>query len=94
MRFHCLVIALLFTQAVFAQTATLRGQVTDESGAVVPRAKVTLAGHSGAVKSAVADNGGSYTFAGVTPGEYTVQASAPELSLAPRKVTLRRVRRR
>ncbi len=55
---------------------------------MVPRAKVTLAGHSGAVKSTVADNGGSYTFAGVTPGEYTVQASAPELSLAPRKVTL------
>ena len=88
MRFHCLVIALLFTQAVFGQTATLRGQVTDESGAVVPRAKVTLAGHTGAVKSAVADNGGSYTFAGMAPGEYTVQASAPELSLAPLKVTL------
>ena len=50
---------------------------------MVPRAKVTLAGHSGAVKSTVADNSGSYTFAGVTPGEYTVQASAPELSLAP-----------
>ena len=88
MRFHSLVIAFLFAQALFAQTATLRGQVTDESGAVVPRAKVTLAGRSGAVKSTVADSGGSYTFAGVTPGEYTVQASAPELSVAPRKVTL------
>jgi Carboxypeptidase regulatory-like domain len=85
---HSLVIAFLCSQAVFAQTATLRGQVTDESGAVVPRAKVTLAGHSGAVKSTVTDSGGSYTFAGMTPGEYTLQASAPELSLAPRKVTL------
>src|ERR1035441_1516288 len=53
------------------------------------RAKVTLHGDSGALKSTVADNNGSYAFAGVTPGDYTVQASAPELSLAqPAKVTL------
>jgi hypothetical protein len=50
---YSLVIAFLFSQALFAQTATLRGQVTDESGAVIPRAKVTLNGHSGAVKNTV-----------------------------------------
>lgn len=87
--FYSLVIGFLFSQFLFAQTATLRGQVTDESGAVIPRAKVTLNGSSGAVKSTVADNNGSYTFAGVTPGDYTVRASAPELSLVPAKVTLR-----
>jgi Carboxypeptidase regulatory-like domain len=86
---YSLAIAFLFSQVQFAQTATLRGQVTDESGAVIPRAKVTLNGQSGAVKSTVADNNGSYTFAGVTPGDYTVRASAPELSLVPAKVTLR-----
>jgi hypothetical protein len=86
---YSLVIAFLFSQVLIAQTATLRGQVTDESGAVIPRAKVTLNGQSGAVKRAVTDNNGSYTFAGVTPGDYTVQASAPELSQAqPAKVTL------
>ena len=84
-----LAVALLFSQVLFAQTATLRGQVADASGAVIPRAKVTLHGDSGAVKSTVADNSGSYAFAGVAPGDYTVQASAPELSLAqPAKVTL------
>src|ERR1035437_464413 len=87
---YALVIAFLFSQVLFAQTATLRGQVTDESGAVIPGAKVTLNGRSGAVKSAVADNNGSYTFAGVPPGDYTVQASAPDLSQPQAaKVTLR-----
>src|ERR1017187_138844 len=84
-----LAVALLFSQALLAQTATLRGQVADASGAVIPRAKVTLHGDSDAAKSTVADNNGSYAFAGVTPGDYTVQASAPELSLAkPARVTL------
>jgi hypothetical protein len=91
LKFLCtLVTAFLFSQALFAQTATLRGQVTDESGAVIPGAKVTLNGRSGAAKSTVTDNNGSYAFAGVPPGDYTVQASAPELTQAqPGKVTLR-----
>ena len=87
---HTLLIALLFSQVLFAQTATLGGQVTDESGAVIPGAKVTLNGPSGAVKSTVADHNGSYTFDGVPPGDYTVQATAPKLSQAqPEKVALR-----
>jgi hypothetical protein len=91
LKFLCtLAIAFLFSQVLLAQTATLGGQVTDESGAVIPGAKVTLNGRSGAVKSTVADHNGSYTFAGVPPGDYTVQAAAPELSQAqPEKVTLR-----
>src|ERR1035437_10233591 len=84
-----LAVALLFSQVLFAQTAMLRGQITDATGAVIPRAKVTLHGDSRALKSTVADNNGSYAFAGVTPGDYTVQASAPELSLAqPARITL------
>src|SRR5579863_3260204 len=73
-----------------AQTAILRGQVTDESGAVVPSAKVTLRGAPGGPKTAAADETGTYTFAGLPPGDYTVQASAPELSQAvPAKITLK-----
>src|ERR1035438_4597869 len=84
-----LAVALLFSQVLFAQTATLRGQITDATGAVITRAKATLHGDSGALKSTVADNNGSYAFVGVTPGDYTVQASAPELSLAkPARMTL------
>ena len=87
---YTLVVVFLFSQVLLAQTATLHGQVTDESGAVIPGAKVTLNGPAGAVKRTVADSSGSYTFAGVPPGDYTVQASAPELSQAqPEKVVLR-----
>ncbi len=71
---------LFAAHSLCAQTAILRGQVTDESGAVVPGAKVSLRGTSGGAKSATADEAGAYTFVGLTPGDYTVQASAPELS--------------
>jgi len=59
----------------------LTGTVTDESGAVVPGAKVTLAGSDGVEKSATANGRGAYAFAEITPGKYTVQASAPQLVL-------------
>ena len=42
-----LIAILSLAPAVFAQTATLRGQVTDESGALVPKATVTLKGPNG-----------------------------------------------
>ena len=64
--------------AAHAQTASIRGQVADESGAVVPGAKVTLRGAS-PLKTATTDVGGAYTFAGIAPGDYTVQAAAPGL---------------
>ena len=66
---------------MFAQTATLRGQVTDESGAIVPGANVTLAAPAGFSKVITAANDGSYAFANLQPGDYTVQASAPSLIL-------------
>ena len=83
------IFGLLFARLLFAQSATLRGQITDESGAVIPGARVTLHGPSGTVKSTVADNNGTYSFAALVPGDYTVRASATELSLAqPAMVTL------
>ena len=66
----------------FAQSSTLRGVVTDESGAVVPNATVTLSGPGGAPRSATTGGDGAYVFAGLTTGDYSVQASAPQLSLA------------
>jgi hypothetical protein len=68
------------------QTITLRGTVTDPSGAIVPGATVSIS--SG--PTTTANNDGVYTFTGLKPGDYTVQASAPGLALPkPIRVTLR-----
>ena len=63
-----------------AQTATLRGVVTDETGAVIPSAKVTASGPNGA-RSVNTGNDGSYAVAGLPPGDYTVEAAASGLVL-------------
>jgi hypothetical protein len=82
--------AFLVISPVVAQTASLRGQVTDESGAVIPGAKITLTGPSGFVKTTTSGNDGSYTFAGIPSGNFTLQASAPDLALAqPAKITVK-----
>jgi hypothetical protein len=73
-------IVLICAASGFAQTGNLRGQVKDDSGAVVPSAKVDLAGPGAVVKSTVSDGKGSYSFTGLAPGSYTVQASAPSLA--------------
>ena len=85
----CLLSVLLVCNSASAQTASLRGQITDESGAVIPSAKVTLNGPSRLVKTATLVDG-SYSFVGLVPGDYTVQATAPELGLPqPVKIALK-----
>jgi Carboxypeptidase regulatory-like domain len=70
--------------AGFGQTASLRGSVTDPTGAVVPDANVALSDSSGVTRSAVSDKNGNYSFVGLPRGSYKLQASAP----APIAVTL------
>src|SRR6266571_493956 len=84
-----LIVSVFFSSALFAQTGTLRGVVTDESGAIVPGAKITLTANAGTPNTAVAGDDGSYSFTGITPGEYVVAASAPDLAVAPLKVMIR-----
>lgn len=89
--FHSLLLLtfLWSSPALFSQTISLHGQVTDESGAVIPGAKVTLAGPSGAVKAVTTDSAGKYSFRDLQPGEYLVQASAPKLVLRePARISL------
>jgi hypothetical protein len=71
--------------ALPAQNSILRGLVTDESGAVVPGATVTLAGPGSFEKIATSGGDGAYSFAGLAPGDYSVQASAPQLVLPQAK---------
>src|SRR5579864_242278 len=82
-------LAFAISSPLLAQTGTLRGVTTDESGAVIPGAKVTVSGPSGTVKTATTGADGSYSFAGLPSGNYSVQASAPDLSMAqPAKIAL------
>ena len=84
---NSIIITLLLGSAAFAQTATLGGQVADESGAVVPGAKITITG--AAAKSAISDNNGAYSVTALAPGNYTVVAAAPDLAMEPVKVVLK-----
>ncbi|MBS1856318.1 MAG: TonB-dependent receptor [Acidobacteria bacterium] len=77
----------LLVSAAVAQMAGMRGQVSDESGAVVPGAKVVLRGAVN--RTATADATGTFNFTGLPAGDYTVQASSRGLVQAqPAKVTL------
>src|SRR5580693_6316531 len=61
------------------QLGILHGTVMDESGALVPGAKVTVSNAAGPVKSATSGDDGTYSIAGLTPGKYTVVATSPGL---------------
>src|SRR5215216_1261536 len=56
---------------------SLRGLVSDELGAVIGGANVTLTDATGAQKKTTTNGEGVYTFAGLAPGKYTLQAIAP-----------------
>jgi len=80
---------LILALPVLGQTAGLRGQITDETGVIVPGTTVRLAGPSGSVQSISSKSDGTYSFSGLASGEYTVQAFAPNLGLpAPVKISL------
>src|ERR1700722_9917244 len=66
------------TSAITAATATLHGQVTDPSGAVVPNATVAVivSGGTGQAHSATTTKTGGYEIGNLTPGKYTVTANA------------------
>ena len=88
--FVLLIATFVVSLPVCAQTASLRGQVMDETGAVVPGAKVTLVGPAGTAVATTSGSDGSYSFAGVVPGNYSVRADAPDLTQTqPVKIVLK-----
>jgi len=75
--------------SLLAQEGSLRGHVTDPSGAVIPGAAVTATPASGQPGRAVTDNQGNYEIKGLTAGSYTVNAQATGFSKsAPQTVTV------
>jgi hypothetical protein len=82
-------ISLSISAVAWGQTASLRGQVADQSGAVIPKAVVTLNAPSGLAKTTTAAENGTYSFQGLPPGKYTVQAAAPKLEQEPVPIVLK-----
>jgi hypothetical protein len=66
---------------LFGQVATIDGVVTDQTGAVVPNATITLREPSGSELAAKSGSDGAYSFSGLPAGDYFLQASAPDLTL-------------
>jgi hypothetical protein len=68
-----------FTSALWGQavSATLVGTVTDNTGAVVPKATVTITENATGITHTDTSNGsGNYSFPDLTPGIYTVTVGA------------------
>ena len=65
-------------------TGSISGTVTDQTGAVVPGANVTVKGEAGQVYTAVTKGDGVYTIPGVPAGTptYTVTITAPSFKTA------------
>jgi hypothetical protein len=59
-------------------TGTLRGHITDPTGALIPGAKITVTTSAGgAVKSTTADSSGAFSVSGLAPGGYMINATFP-----------------
>lgn len=71
MKYTLLALAL-FLQIAAAQTAGIRGQVTDPSGAFIPKADVRLRDANGREQRTSTNEGGTYEFRVAQPGNYTL----------------------
>jgi N-acetylneuraminic acid mutarotase len=60
-----------------ATNGSIRGTVTDQTGATVPNAVVALTGNAQADRSTNSGTNGIYTFADVPPGPYTLAVTPP-----------------
>jgi hypothetical protein len=71
-------LSLCFQIGVAQQkTGSLRGQVSDELGALVVGATVTLVAADGTQKTTVTNAEGTYTFNSIAPGQYTIRVASP-----------------
>lgn len=70
-------------------TAELRGQVLDQSGAVIPGAKVTLTDVAkGVSRTVTADSNGNYIFINLPPAAYDLQVEAQGFAPSSTRIEL------
>jgi hypothetical protein len=81
-------VLLLLAGAASAQvsTASVNGVIRDPGGAVIPGAIIVLQNTATSVQhQSVSNNSGAYVILDITPGRYTIQASASGFN--PQKVS-------
>jgi carboxypeptidase family protein len=93
MKGFCILIltgCILMGWAVSAQEGmTLTGTVEDQTGGVIPEAKVTLTNQAtGEERSALTDGGGSFSFAGIPAGKYSLKGRAKGFEAAELEITV------
>jgi len=84
-------VLLAITVAAYAQRsgAGLQVRVTDESGAIVLTAVVTVTGTDGVARQLPADGSGAYALKGLPQGKYTVRATGPDGKVVTKQVDLK-----
>jgi hypothetical protein len=80
---------LFLSLVASAQTASLRAQVFDPSGAVVPKAKVTLTGPSAQVNTAETSNNGALFIRDLAAGSLYCARGRPGLEQSPVDINLK-----
>src|SRR5215467_3943240 len=83
-----LLIFFFIAAAVFAQTAggTILGKVTDQTGAILPGADITIKNTATGVTRAVLSNEtGLYNAANLQPGTYEIKVELPSFAIEIRK---------
>jgi hypothetical protein len=65
---------------VATAAGTLRGQVADPSGAVIPQASLTVTSTAGVSRTGTSDASGQYAITGLAPGQYAVTVEATGFS--------------
>ena len=73
--------------AAQSSTGTVKGVLTDESGAGIPAATLTISNTAGK-RAAQSQSDGTYTFSGVQPGDYTVSVTYPGFAPFNKAVTV------
>src|SRR5579863_1881038 len=80
MRSCAIILLVLSMLAAFGvaqtSTGTLRGRVTDPSGAVIPQANVTITASNGKSVTATTNQQGIYEVKELAPGSYNVTVTA------------------
>ncbi len=82
--------AAVLCAGLFAQqpsTGTIKGTLTDDSGAVIPAAAISVSG-SGVQRTAQTQADGTYSVPGLAPGQYTVIVTFPGFAPVSKAVTV------